>query len=123
MEKHITDITEFSIPAGKVYLYPLVACYDWMVIPWSISTIPNAELANSMLRNGIALLECSEKPIVHSDGGFHYRWLEWIDIMNDAGFTRSMSKKGCSSDNSACDGFFGRVKNKMFYGKDWKGFD
>ncbi len=26
-----------------------------------------------------------------------------------------MSKKGCSSDNSACEGFFGTIKNEMFY--------
>ena len=48
-EKLLTDITEFSIPAGKVYLSPLVDCYDGMVISWSIGTSPNAELANSML--------------------------------------------------------------------------
>ena len=33
---------------------------------------------------------------------------------------RSMSKKGCSPDNSACEGFFGRIKNEMFYGHDWQ---
>ena len=31
-----------------------------------------------------------------------------------------MSKKGCSPDNSACEGFFGRLKNEMFYQRDWK---
>ena len=120
-QKLLTDITEFSIPAGKVYLSPLVDCYDGMVISWSIGTSPNAELANSMLRNGIAKLEDCNETIIHSDGGCHYRWLEWIDIMAEAGLTRSMSKKGCSPDNSACEGFFGRLKNEMFYGKDWKG--
>lgn len=30
-----------------------------------------------------------------------------------------MSKKGCSPDNSACEGFFGRMKNEMFYGVSW----
>lgn len=30
-----------------------------------------------------------------------------------------MSKKGCSPDNSACEGFFGRLKNEMFYGHSW----
>ena len=40
--------------------------------------------------------------------------------MEKAGLTRSMSKKGCSPDNSACEGFFGRLKNEMFYGEDWK---
>ena len=32
-----------------------------------------------------------------------------------------MSKKGCSPDNSACEGFFGRLKNEMFYWRDWQG--
>ena len=40
--------------------------------------------------------------------------------MNKAGLTRSMSKKGCSPDNSACEGFFGRLKNEMFYGRSWR---
>ncbi|VFZ94726.1 putative transposase-like protein [Klebsiella quasipneumoniae] len=30
-------------------------------------------------------------------------------------------RKGCSSDNAACEGFFGRIKNEMFYGRDWAG--
>ena len=33
-----------------------------------------------------------------------------------------MSKKGCSPDNAACEGFFGRLKNEMFYGHSWIGF-
>ena len=32
-----------------------------------------------------------------------------------------MSAKGCSPDNSAMEGFFGRMKNEMFYGRDWSG--
>ena len=34
-----------------------------------------------------------------------------------------MSKKGCSPDNSACEGFFGRLKNEFFYYRDWRGVD
>lgn len=41
--------------------------------------------------------------------------------MQAAGLTRSMSKKGCSPDNAACEGFFGRLKNEMFYGRSWVG--
>ena len=82
---------------------------------------PDAELANTMLDGAIRLLRQDEHPIVHSDRGCHYRWPGWIERMNTAGLTRSMSKKGCSPDNSACEGFFGRLKNEMFYGKDWGG--
>lgn len=42
--------------------------------------------------------------------------------MSKSGLIRSMSKKGCSPDNSACEGFFGRAKNEMFYKKNWKGW-
>ena len=30
-----------------------------------------------------------------------------------------MSRKGCSPDNAACEGFFGRLKVEMFYGCNW----
>ena len=59
--------------------------------------------------------------MIHSDRGCHYRWPEWIKIVNDAGLTRSMSRKGCSPDNAACEGFFGHLKNEMFYNRSWEG--
>lgn len=119
-EKWLTDITEFRIPAGKVYLSPLVDCYDGAVISWTIGTKPDAELVNTMLDAGLATLQDQERPIVHSDRGAHYRWPGWIERMNKANLPRSMSKKGCSPDNSACEGFFGRLKNEVFYQRDWK---
>ena len=47
--KWLTDITEFQIPAGKVYLSPMIDCFDGMVVSWSIGTRPDAELVNTML--------------------------------------------------------------------------
>ena len=38
-EKWLTDITEFQIPAGKVYLSPMIDCYDGKVVSWSIGII------------------------------------------------------------------------------------
>lgn len=121
-QKWLTDITEFSIKAGKVYLSPIIDCLDGMPVKWTIGTSPNAELANTMLKEAIATLAPNEKPIVHSDRGCHYRWPEWIRIMAEAGLTRSMSKKGCSPDNSACEGFFGHLKTEMFYGRNWDNY-
>ncbi len=118
-EKWLTDITEFSIPAGKAYLSPVIDCFDGMAVSWSISTSPNAELANSMLDAAVAQLGDGEHPIIHSDRGCHYRWPGWIERTEKAGLVRSMSKKGCSPDNAACEGFFGRLKNEMFYGRSW----
>ena len=72
-QKWITDITEFSIKSGKVYLSPIIDCLDGMPVSWTIGTSPNAELTNTMLRKAIATLSPDEKPIVHSDRGCHYR--------------------------------------------------
>ena len=119
--KWLTDITEFIIPAGKVYLSPIIDCFDGLAVAWTIGTSPNAELVNTMLDTAILILDDDEHPIVHSDRGSHYRWPGWIERMSLAGLTRSMSKKGCSPDNSACEGFFGRLKNEMFYFRTWAG--
>lgn len=119
--KWLTDITEFAIPAGKVYLSPVIDCFDGMVVKWNIGTTPDSILVNKMLEDAIGTLLPSEHPLVHTDRGCHYRWTGWIERMQAAGLTRSMSKKGCSPDNAACEGFFGRLKNEMFYGRSWVG--
>lgn len=119
--KWLTDLTEFPLPAGKVYLSPMIDCFDGMVVSWSIGTSPDAGMVNSMLDNAISTLAENDRPVVHSDRGSHYRWPGWIDRMEAASLTRSMSKKGCSPDNAACEGFFGRLKNELFYGRSWAG--
>ena len=119
-QKWLTDITEFGLPAAKVYLSPIIDCFDGMVVSWSIGTRPDANLVNTMLDHGIEQLPYGAVPIVHSDRGAHYRWPGWIERTTDAGITRSMSKKGCTPDNAACEGFFGRLKTEVFYNRNWR---
>jgi putative transposase len=118
-EKWLTDITEFAIPTGKIYLSTIVDCFDGMLPCWTIGIAPDSSLVNRMLDQAISQLNKSEHPIIHSDRGCHYRWPGWIKRMEKAGLKRSMSKKGCSPDNAACEGLFGRLKNEMFYHRDW----
>ncbi|WP_232778885.1 IS3 family transposase [Bifidobacterium longum] len=117
----VTDLTEFSIPAGKAYLSPAIDCYDGMPVAWTIGTSPNADLANGMLADACSTLKDGEKPIIHSDRGCHYRWPEWIRICTDNNLTRSMSAKGCSPDNAAAEGFFGRLKQEFFHKRSFAG--
>jgi transposase InsO family protein/transposase-like protein len=119
-EKWLTDITEFQIPAGKVYLSPMIDCFDGMVVSWSIGTRPDAELVNTMLDAAIrTVTDRNDRPVVHSDRGGHYRWPGWLSRIEEAQLIRSMSRKACSPDNAACEGFFGRLKNEFFYSHDW----
>lgn len=120
-EKWLTDISEFQIAAGKVCLSPMIDCFDGQVVSWSIGTRPDAELVNPMLDSAIDTLpDSSKRPIVHSDRGAHYRWPGWLSRIADAQLIRSMSRKGCSPDNAAGAGFFGRLKPEMFHPGNWQ---
>lgn len=120
-EKWLTDINEFQILSGKVYLSPIIDCFDGMVISWSIGTQPDAALVNAMMDTAIETVVDGEAwPIVHSDRGAHYRWPGWLSRIDEAKLVRSMSRKGWSQDSAACEGFFGRLKSELFYPRDWK---
>lgn len=117
----VTDLTEFSIPAGKAYLSPLIDCYDGLPFAWTIGTSPNAELADGMLSDACSTLGEGDRPVIHSDRGCHYRWPEWIRICEEHKLTRSMSAKGCGPDNAAAEGFFGRLKQEFFHKRSFAG--
>jgi transposase InsO family protein len=113
-----SDLCEATL---KVYLSPMIDCFDGQVVSWSIGTRPDAQLVNTMLDAAIDTVTGSEKkPVVHSDRGAHYRWPGWLSRIADAKLIRSMSRKGCSPDNAACEGFFGRLKNELFYPRNWQ---
>ena len=122
-EKWVTDITEFRLPDDprRVYLSPVVDLFDGKPVAWSVGLRPDARLANSSLEAACETLGPGERPFCHSDRGCHYRWPGWRRICEEHGVTRSMSRKGCSPDNAACEGFFGRLKNEFFHGRDWRG--
>ena len=115
-EKRLTDISEFATSKGKIYISVIRDYYNDEIISYKIGNKPTAALANDTLSEAIKSLgDSGLKPIIHSDRGCHYRWPGWIQITEDNGLVRSMSKKGGSPDNSACEGFFGRMKTECFY--------
>ena len=119
----LTDVAQLSIPAGEAYPSPIADCFDGAAASRTPSTAPNAEMADSMLRNALEKTDPKEREglMIHGDRGLHYRWPEWISICEEAGVAGSMPKKGCSPDNSAMEGFFGRLKAEAFRGRDWRG--
>ncbi len=119
----VTDITEFRLPSGeKVYLSPVIDCYDGRPAAWSIGPRPTAGLANSSLEAACATLGEGERPVVHTDRGSRYRWPGWVAVCGRFGLVRSMSRKGTSPDNARAEGFFGTLKREFFHGRDWAGW-
>ncbi|ERL06455.1 IS3 family transposase, partial [Olsenella profusa] len=117
------DVTQLSIPAGRPCLGPVLDCLDGAVVSWAASASPDAKMANSMLRAALATTTDEERRhlVIHSDCGCHCRWPEWVSICEEAGIMRSMSRKGCSPDNSRMEGLFGTMEVETFHGRDWAG--
>ncbi|MGI6230579.1 MAG: IS3 family transposase [Tractidigestivibacter sp.] len=119
----VTDVTEFRVGGGrKVYLSPVVDCFDGMPVSWSASTSPDAGLCVSSLRSYLSQLPGGHGPVVvHTDGGCQYRSGAWKALCAERGATRSMSRKGRCGDNARAEGFFGTLKEEFYNGRDWSG--
>ena len=62
--KSLTDITEFSLCDGKVYLSPLIDCFIGLPITYTIGKSPNTELTNTMLDNAHKIIGDAIKDVI-----------------------------------------------------------
>ena len=117
-----TDIAEMARPSGaRVYLSPVIDCFDGRPVGWSRGLRPTSELADSSPDSACAALSPGEAPAVHNDRGVRYRTASWIERCESHGLRRSMSRKGTSCDNARAEGFFGLLKQEFYYPRDWSG--
>jgi putative transposase len=112
--KWVTDVTEFTVGATKVYLSPVLDLHDNRVISATAGPSPSVKMVTDGLKTAIDTLGPEEKPLVHSDQGFQYRHTLWRDTLRGAGLTQSMSRKGTCLDNAAMEGFFSHLKEEWF---------
>lgn len=116
----VTDVTEFKVGGEKVYLSPVIDCFDGLPVSWSTSRRPDAALCDSSLRRALASLPPhAGSTVVHTDGGSCYRSRSWKAICEESGVIRSMSRKGNCGDNARAEGLFGTLKSEFFNGVDW----
>lgn len=114
-QKWVTDVTEFRVAGCKLYLSPVIDLFDRSVVAHTWSFSPNLDLTNSSLRRAIATLHPDQCPVVHSDQGFQYQHPSWQVLLENAGATQSMSRKGNCYDNAVAESFFGHLKSELFH--------
>ena len=99
----------------------MIDCFDGLVVSWTICTRPDSDLVNTMLDAALeTVANDNDRSVVDCDRGGHYRWPDWLFRMPNTNLIRSMSRKGCSPDNAACEGLFGRLKTELFYPRNWR---
>ena len=114
-QKWVTDVTEFNVAGGKLYLSPVLDLYNGEIVAFETSRRPIFEMVSSMLKKAMTTLDSQEKPIIHSDQGWQYKMPTFKKMLKQRQITQSMSRKGNCLDNAAMESFFGTLKSEFFY--------
>ena len=108
-----TDITYIPFQDKFTYLSVVKDIASGEVVAWNLSLHPNMALVTGTIK------KISFKPntntLIHSDQGFHYTNLSYINILKKHNMTQSMSAKGKCIDNAPIESFFGHLKDELDY--------
>ena len=119
-EKWTTDVSEFHIASGKLYLSPILDMHNREIISYSISRNPSFNQIIEMLDKAFEKYNDLEGLIFHSDQGWQYQMNKYRTTLLEKGIIQSMSRKENCLDNSLMENFFGIMKNEMFYGHEYE---
>ena len=119
-EKWTTDVSEFHIAAGKLYLSPILDMHNREIVSYNISRKPDFAQTIDMLNKAFIKSADLSNLIFHSDQGWQYQMYPYHKALRERGITQSMSRKGNCLDNSPMENFFGKMKNEMFYGHEYE---
>lgn len=111
----------FRVKEEAVYLSPVIDFYTREILPYEVGT--NAKLEKVL--NMIKKLKINHKDkikgmIIQSDQGIQYQNSRYSDLLKEYEIIQSMSRKGNCLDNSPTENFFGRLKEEIWYNKEYK---
>ena len=118
-QKWVTDVTEFNLRGEKVYLSPVLDLYNREIVAYQIEQRPQFGLVMKMLGKALKRLKAEERPLLHSDQGWHYQMSAYQQTLKNHGLQQSMSRKGNCLDNAMMENFFGILKKEYFHGKEF----
>lgn len=122
-EKWVTDMSEFKLFGQKLYLSPILDLFNGEIITYTIGSRPVYSLVSTMLHQAFTRLNDKEKPMIHSDQGWHYQMKQYRHVLKKRGMTQSMSRKGNCYDNAVIENFFGILKSEFLYLKEFESIE
>ncbi len=122
-EKWVKDMTEFKLFGQKLYVSPVLDLFNGEIITYTIGLRPVYSLVSVMLDQAFKHLKDGDKPIMHSDQGWHYQMKHYRQALKERGITQSMSRKGNCYDNAVIENFFGILKSEFLYLKEFESIE
>jgi putative transposase len=113
-EKWVTDVTEFKVADKKLYLSPILDLCNGEIIAYEMRPSPEFGLVMNMLKKAFRKLGKDDKPMIHSDQGWHYRKPAYKRALAKKELVQSMSRKGNCLDNARMESFFAVLKTELF---------
>ena len=132
-QKITTDTTEFkyyevddkgNMTIKKLYLDPFMDMFNGEILSYSITMQPSAMGIMTALKTVIKLTsDCPYRRTFHSDRGWAYQMNAYVRELKENCIYQSMSRKGNCYDNAVMENFFGIMKQEMYYGVVYYGFE
>lgn len=112
----LTDIS--YLPYGKqkwAYLATVKDAYTNEILAYELSQSLEIDFVLSMIESLCAThgYDLSTETMIHSDQGSHYTALSFREMVSQAGWIQSMSRRGNCWDNAPQESFFGHMKSEI----------
>jgi transposase InsO family protein len=89
--------------------------YSRKIVGWSVIRKRDTELTSSALKMALQRQPVRSGCLFHSDQGIEYAAHDYRDLVESAGLTRSMSRKGSPLDNATIESFFHTMKAELIH--------
>ena len=113
-QKLLTDISQIPCHDGKLYISPIMDCFNGEIISLVMRSNMRKELCIDTF-NAAAKRFPINGAILHSDRGSQYTSEAFRKTLSNAGVLQSLSGVNHCFDNARMESFFSTLKNELLY--------
>ena len=110
----LTDISQIQCYDGKLYISPILDCFNGEIISLQMQSNMKKELCHDTVR-ALAKKDIPAGAILHSDRGSQYTSDAFKQILVDYGLSQSLSGVKHCYDNARMESFFATLKKELLY--------
>ena len=118
LRKLLTDITQIPCKDGKLYVSPLLDCYNGEIISLAMDTNMKKELCIKTITEAYKNFDIKSGAIIHSDCGSQYTRGGYKKMLGQLHAVQSMSGVGKCWDNARMESWFATLKKEKLYQLD-----